>query len=440
MSVSAHTAGGSYSSLDAIARNEQGVSIIGNLEKLAGLISREHDGLLLQWRQQVKLLSSAEHLDAPTLNDHIPQLVAELAAALEAGSDETIPQALSAASPPAHGLQRLHDGFDIEEVVAEYNILRGCIHDLADANGLNLQGKPFRILNRVLDGAIGLAVQTFATQRALEVRQRREEYLAFVAHDLRTPLSAILLAAGVLERALPAQSAQAPQARMFKTLLRNVQHLDGLVDKVIEENTSDPSQLGIKLERRAFDLWPLVEALVHDLNPVARAAGTRLLNQVPDDLDVYADAGLLRRVFQNLIANAIAYTPRGEVVIGAHEAGAERALECWVRDNGAGIAPERLGKVFDRSESDSEKDGGSGLGLAIVKAFVEAHEGNVSVESTQGNGSTFRFTLAPRRNAAAPEISPQSRASDAARKEPGRGENNGPGAEIYAARRSTTRY
>src|SRR5687767_15912054 len=111
------------------------------------------------------------------------------------------------ASPPAHGLQRVQDGFDIEEVVAEYNILRGCIHDLAQANGLALQGEPFRILNRVLDGAIGLAVKTFAAERALEVRSRREEYLSFVAHDLRTPLNAISLATGVLELALPERSA-----------------------------------------------------------------------------------------------------------------------------------------------------------------------------------------------------------------------------------------
>ena len=69
------------------------------------------------------------------------------------------------ASPPAHGLQRLEDAFDIEEVVAEYNILRGCIHDLADDNGLSLQGKPFHIINRVFDHAIGLALQAYATQR-----------------------------------------------------------------------------------------------------------------------------------------------------------------------------------------------------------------------------------------------------------------------------------
>lgn len=344
----------------------------------------------------MRALPSAQHLDVPALNDHLPRLVDELAAALRERSRETIPEALSAASPPAHGLQRVQDGFDIEEVVAEYNILRGCIHDLAQAHGLTLQGRPFHILNRVLDGAIGLAVQTFAAQRALEVRGRREEYLSFVAHDLRTPLNAISLATRVLELALPARDASAAHAQMFKTLRRNVQHLDALVGKVIEENTGLLGELGIRLERRSFDLWPLVEALMHDLAPVAHSASTRLINEVPDDLVVYADAGLLRRVFQNVIANAIAYAPRGEVVIGARQDGAQGRFECWVRDNGAGIAPERLDKVFRKSESDPENDHGWGLGLAIVKTFIEAHDGSVSVESTEGLGSTFHFSLPPR--------------------------------------------
>lgn len=100
------------------------------LDRMSALIRRESDALLCRWREQVRELPSAQHLDAPTLNDHVPQLVDELAAALKARSAETIPEALSEASPPAHGLQRVQDGFDIEEVVAEYDILRGCIHDL----------------------------------------------------------------------------------------------------------------------------------------------------------------------------------------------------------------------------------------------------------------------------------------------------------------------
>jgi two-component system phosphate regulon sensor histidine kinase PhoR len=372
--------------------------VIHDLDRLADLITRERDALLSRWRQQVRKLPSAQHLDTPTLNDHLPGFLDELAGELRSRSDETIPEALREGSPSAHGLQRVRDAFDIEEVVAEYNILRGCIHDLADTNGLSLQGRAFHILNRVLDGAIGLAVQTYAARRALEVRERREEYLAFVAHDLRTPLNAISLATKALERMVPEGSASAASTQMFKTLRRNVLHLDGLVGKVIKENSNLLTEIGIKLAPRAFDLWPLVEALIHDLHPVAGTSSTGLVNEVPEDLVVHADAGLLRRVFQNLIANAITYTPRGQVIIGARESGAAGDVECWVSDNGAGIPGEELEKVFDKFETDSRKEegSGSGLGLAIVRTFIEAHGGKVTVESKEGLGSTFRFTLPAR--------------------------------------------
>ena len=366
---------------------------INDLDKLAELVKQERHALLSRWRQQVRQLPSARQLDIPTLNDHIPGLLDELATALQSHSDQTIPEALSEDSSPAHGLQRVQDAFDIEEVVAEYNILRGCIHDLADENGLNLQGKPFHIINLVFDHAIGVALQTYATQRALEVQRRRAEYLAFVAHDLRTPLNAISLAGRVLELTLPERGNSAETAQMLKALRRNVQQLETLVGKVLEENTNLQTEIGIKLERREFDLWPLVEALIHDLHPVAGTASTQLINKVPDDLVVYADASLLRRVFQNLIANAIKYTPRGEIIIGARELGEEGAVECWVSDNGAGIPEELLEKVFDKGETDPESAGGTGLGLAIVKTFTEAHGGQVTVESKEGVGSTFRFSL-----------------------------------------------
>lgn len=366
---------------------------VRNLTTLAALINSERDTLLKRWREQVRQLPSAKHLDTPTLNDHVPRLLDELAAALQSVSDETIPEALLEGSPPVHGLQRYQDGFDIVEVVAEYNILRGCIHDLAEKNGASLLGKSFHILNRVFDEAIGLAVQTFATQQALEVQRRREEYLAFVAHDLRTPLSAISLAGRVLEFSLSKGRDSAETARMLKTLHRNVQHLESMVENVLKESAHIRTESGVKLERRQFDLWPLVEALIHDLHPLAGTSGTRLVNDVPEELAAYADASLLRRVFENLITNAIKYTPRGEVVIGARETGPDGAAECWVSDNGAGIPGDRLDVIFDKLETDPEKEGGTGLGLAIVKTYVEAHGGKVTVESTTGAGSTFRFTL-----------------------------------------------
>ncbi|MES2793825.1 MAG: HAMP domain-containing sensor histidine kinase [Planctomycetota bacterium] len=366
-----------------------------DLNKLASLISQERDAMLVRWRLQVRQLPSAKQLDTPTLNDHIPGFLDELVLALRERSTETIAQAVGETSPPAHGLQRVQDGFDIEEVVAEYNILRGCIHDLAEENQLNLQGQAFHILNRALDGAIGMAVQTYATQKALEVQNRREEYLAFVAHDLRTPLNAISLAARVVELSLPDRSAEMSQ--MLNTLRRNVQHLEALVGKVIEENTHLQTEIGLKIVRRNLDLWPLVESLIHDLHPVSGTSSTKLTNNVPENLVAFADASLLRRVFQNLIANSIKYTPRGEISIGAQCQSDDGTVECWVIDNGTGIEPDRLEKIFDKLETDHH-DGGIGLGLAIVKTFVEAHGGQVTVISQEGHGATFRFTLPPRVN------------------------------------------
>jgi len=367
--------------------------------RLATLIRSQHDNLLARWRAQIRDLPSARHLDVPTLNDHMPGLLVGLATALDAASDQTIPEAIQQASAQSHGLQRFEDGFDIEEIVGEYNILRGCIHDLAIEDGITLQGKPFHIINRVLDQAIGLALQAFSTQRALDVQRRRHEYLSFVAHDIRTPLSALSLAGRILELTLPNSGYDTHSAQMLKVLRRNVKQLEQLVLQVLAENLHLQEDEGIKLERRSFDLWPVVELLIDDLRSLSEPVGTRLVNDVPDELAMFADANLLTRVLQNLVANAIKYTPGGCVTVGARAI--DDGIECWVGDNGSGIPADLLDSVFEKGETDPEKPGGMGLGLAIVKTFVEAHGGSVSVESTQGAGATFRFTL-PNKTTAEP--------------------------------------
>ncbi len=360
-----------------------------DLDRLAVLIKSERAALLSQWREQVRQLPSAEHLDIPTLNDHVPALLDELGTAFEFVKDQTIPEALLEGSPPIHGLERYEDGFDIVEVVAEYNILRGCIYELAESHGIGVKGKAFHIMNRVFDEAIGLAIQAFATQQALEVQRRRDEYLAFVTHDLRTPLNAIAMATRLLELQLSSQGDDT--TRTLKTLRRNVRHLESLVEKVLKESAHVQKNGGVNLELRTFDLWPLVESVIQDMNPVASTAGTKLLNAIPEELTIHADASLLRRIFQNLLANAITYAPRGQVVIGAREDDAGGAFECWVSDNGAGIPEDRLENIFKKLETDRQNEGGIGLGLAIVKTFVEAQGGNVTVETKEGEGTTFRL-------------------------------------------------
>lgn len=364
-----------------------------DLTTLAARIRRDIKPILQRWRQAVRELPSARHLDVPTLNDHLPLLLEELAEAFATCSVETIAETLRDGSPPEHGSQRLQDGFDIVEVVAEYSILRRCVHDFADANGISLQRQAVRILDRVLDQAIGFAVQAFAVEQAAGVQRRREEYLAFVAHDLRTPLNAMALAVRVLDATTSSNSTPPETARMLRALHRNVGQLSNLVSKILDESSHLDADQGVKLERRVLDLWPLIEGLVQDVHPLTAAGSTRIVNEVSDDIVVFADASVLRRVFQNLIANAITYTPNGTVHIGAHARVVDGSIECWVSDSGTGIPAELLATVFEKGAGDGEKRDSTGLGLAIVKTFVEAHGGTVHAESVIGRGTTIRLTL-----------------------------------------------
>jgi len=361
------------------------------LRQLGTAIFEERDALLVQWRDQVRALPSAAKLDVPTLNDHIPGWLAELAACLVTASEAT-EGGNASVSPLAHGLQRFEDGFDIEEVVGEYNMLRACLRDLVERHGMVITGQARRFLDKFFDDAIATAVKAFAETQAREVQRRRTEYLAFVTHDLRTPLSVITFSAYLLEQRLVGKTLDAENSRLLKILARNTRQLETLVGTVLAENTQMLTELGVMLERRKLDVWPMVETLIQDLQPIAMKSGARVINEVPDDLEAVADANLLRRVLQNLLVNAIAYAPGGEVMVGASDPGGGQPLEVWVKDNGAGIPAERLAKVFDVLETDPEADG-VGLGLAIVKTFVEAHDGKVWVESVEGKGATFRFTL-----------------------------------------------
>lgn len=363
------------------------------LDQVAVLIERECDALLRAWRKKVRELPSAAKLELPALNDHMPAMLVELAAALRADSQETIVDSLIDGSPVAHGKQRVEDGFDIVEIVCEYNVLRGCIYGLATAHRMTLHGEGLHIINQVVDTAVGIAVKTFADYQAADVQRRRDEHLSFIVHDIRTPLNAIALAGRVLEKLLPATTITGHSERVLASMRRNSQQLQALVERILSEHAEIDATEGVKLERRHFDLWPFVELLIADVRPSPTRVGAQLVNAVPEDLVVFADASVLRRIFQNLITNALKHTADGTITVGARLADGEDEVQCWIEDTGTGIAPEFLDKVFDKGTTGDDDSDGTGLGLAIVKTYVSAHGGTVSVESTDGQGSTFRFTL-----------------------------------------------
>lgn len=363
---------------------------IATLTNLGELIESHRIELLSNWHREVGLLPGAEQLDGPTITDHIPQLLTELSQNLKSDRME----ASVIASPAEHGVQRWRVGFDITEVVAEYGILRTCIYRLAEKYYLPLTSNAACIVNTVFDDAVAQAIKAYATHMTVELQKRREEHLSFVIHDLRTPLQAVSLATTTLERSLPDESKTELFTSSVSMLRRNIGRLDSLIKRVLQEEGNLQIGDSPRVERREFDLWSLVESIIHDLHPIANDAHTTLVNNVPADLTIFADARLLGQVFQNLISNAIKFTPNGKVTIGAQLRSSKGIAECWVQDTGTGIDPERLDKIFEKLETDQQPDKrGVGLGLAIVKQIAELHGGSIAVESRVGEGSTFTLEI-----------------------------------------------
>jgi len=361
---------------------------ISTVVAFSELIRWEADSIISEWTSRVLTIDRARQVDRPTLIDHIPGLIQELCDALRSQEDMTIEPGNSSEPSEAHGSLRFQVGFDVVDVVAEYNMLREVLYDFAMQRDMSLDGRPAQLINRVLDRAIAFAVRAYAAEKTIESQRRREEHLSFVVHDLKTPLAAIETAMMIVESKHP--DSLAPAKTLWEIMRRNARRLNALIAKLLEEQTN-LQFLARRLEKRDFDVWPLVENLINDYRPLALAANTSVANEVPEDISVYADATALGRVFQNLLGNAIKYAGGGRVIIGGRTV--DNKAEFWVEDSGSGIAPERLDKIFDKLESDGTAGGGLGLGLAIVKDLIDAHGGDVTVESTVGQGSKFTFRI-----------------------------------------------
>jgi signal transduction histidine kinase len=358
--------------------------------RLAEVFRLCHGEIIYEWQIQATELLKDLHLDKLQLTDHLPDVIAEITRDLALGRGGDLSAEHTRGSPPAHGVQRFFDGLDIGEVVSEYNLLREAFHTVAARHGLAVVGEAAWIINHRVDEAVRLAVMSYAAQQALMRKEREEEHLAFIAHDLRTPLNAIALLVEELKYSVGGD-AGTETAGLFEGIDRNMQRVEKLVARVLAANIqSSATATAFSPERREFELWPLVQRLILDLRAVASKSDIVVYNEVPRALTVFADAGLISQVFQNLLGNAFKYAAQGRVTVGARED--EGGVTCTVWDNGAGIPLDMMDKIFDKLTSDPEKEG-TGLGLAIVKQIVEAHGGEVHAQSTHGAGATFCFTI-----------------------------------------------
>jgi signal transduction histidine kinase/ActR/RegA family two-component response regulator len=237
-----------------------------------------------------------------------------------------------------------------------------------------------------------------ARLRQYEIRtanQRKDEFLAMLAHELRNPLAPIGAAAQLLELAyLNGEKVK----RASQIIIRQVGHMSSLIDDLLD--VARVTKGLIKLDKEPLDIRRLLSEAVEQVNPLIRTRSHHLaLHLPPDPAMVAGDHKRLVQVIANLLHNASKYTPEGgNIVIRLQVLADQVALE--ISDNGIGMAPELVSRVFElfaqAKRTSDRSQGGLGLGLALVKSLVELHEGSVCAYSEgSGKGSAF-FVRLPR--------------------------------------------
>lgn len=226
-----------------------------------------------------------------------------------------------------------------------------------------------------------------------QLEAMRRQFVANVSHELRTPLTSIQ---GFVEAILDGVVTDSDSARHYlEIVLDETKRLGRLVTDLLDLSRLESGELPLKLE--PLSLNPLLEEITKTIGPVASAEEIKLQLELDPSLPrVLADRDRIGEVVLNLIHNALRFTPGGGTVTITTGTVAD-GVEVSVKDNGPGISPEEISRIFERFyKSDQARTrgiGGTGLGLAIVKQIVEAHGGKVRAESIPGQGATFHFTL-----------------------------------------------
>ena len=385
------------------------VTTVGDFGRLIGTrMEAEHKSLAARWLGRLEeLLPVATEQVFPThsLLDHIPQLILEIAGYLaHQDADEFAANAFVLDKARELGELRYEQRASVHQLLREYQVLGAILVNFVEEETLRVDlvapVEVIAVLSRVAQ-AVGVlqqaTVETFIAKYTTQIDEqtrRLENFNRMVSHELRQPIGALQFAFKLSE----ASDDKAAREGYREVIDRNLTRLVRLTDQLAMMSRLKPSTDSAQLQRLPLAL--VAREVARQLRDMAdrRDVEIRIADDLPT-LDV--DVAALELILVNLVSNAIKYSDPAKTVreVVVHAEAQQDAYLIEVRDNGMGIAREHLTRIFDRAyRAHADRDtelgtDGFGLGLAIVADCVADQGGRVTVESSPGEGATFRVML-----------------------------------------------
>jgi signal transduction histidine kinase len=314
---------------------------------------------------------------------------------------------------PVHTLRRVAEKVTSGDIVVRSSIASGDeFEDLSEAMNdmlthLKAAQEEQQKINRSLDIRLGELAETNVA--LYESNRIKNEFLANVTHELRTPLVSIIGFAELLRDAWEGpQPDRKRLARYCENILTSGRNLLDIINDLLDVAKIEAGKLELHLVD--FSIAQLGSDLIDFVRPLADKRNQRLILELDDDLpSCYGDVGKIKQILYNLLSNAIKFTPTGGSISLTVQRRSEERIKLLVRDTGPGIDPEKRQAIFEKFRqldgSQTREHEGTGLGLAITKDLVQMLGGTIDFESIVGRGSTFIVEL-PARIAEAVERAP----------------------------------
>ena len=349
--------------------------------ELSSLLAKRRVEILERWTQRIRGEHGDKDLSRGELRDHLPCFFDGVLAALHSGRP---PEVTAPSASAAHGTQRLRVGFDLAEVIREYEILTECILEEVEAVGGSLSTQAFRRMQMLLNTGRAEAVRAYVERRDADVSREHSQHVAFMAHELRNPLMAAFMAANTLQK-----KARPDDEHAVSLLVRNLMSLRELIDQVL---IADRLVGKIPVTRERLEVKALLEEVEADSRLTAERNQVQIRIEAPDTLPFAGDRRLLRSAISNLLANAIKFTHEGRTIT-VRARRSEGCVTVEVEDGCGGLPDGNAEELFEPFVQRGENRTGFGLGLAIVKQAVEAHGGRARVRNLPGRGCVFSIEL-----------------------------------------------